>query len=631
MLTEIRDRSSGVFSWVIAALIIIPMAFWGVNEYATTGATLSIAQVGEQKISQNDFQYRLSNEQQRMRQSMGDQVNAGLLNSAGFKQSVLDQMINRAIVAHVADDQGYRIGDAQLVDLIKNSDVFKTDGVFDPALYERYTIGTSYSKTQYEDQLRDGNRLAQVTSGYEESALVLTDEVRALLELQAEQRSFDLVTIKKANYLPAVTVNEAEIAEYYSANQQSFMQAEKISVSYLEIDKQNLLADIEIDEDELLAAYEQSAESYVSAEKRETRHILLGTNDDEDADSQKALAEKLVEELRAGADFAELAKANSSDPGSASNGGSLGLVERGQMVPEFEQATFALQEGVISDPIKSDFGYHIIRVDKIEASVQQPFEAVKADLERDERDRLADELVLEKRDQMRNLAFEQSGSLDAAAEELSLEIKSTAMFDRDTGLGLAAIPAFRTAAFSDEVLVENINSEPLELGDGHYVVIRKLNYQASEPKTLTAVTAQIKNILSDQKASVAAAEAGQALAEQAKLNWDGVASQEGLEIASFTVSLADQTRTVNQQIQQHVSSSRLNAGAPAVSTLEDSNGDFHIVRLTAVVAGNVGELSEQIKDSTRRLVAQRNGASLVNTYLDGLRGELVSEINTDLM
>ena len=631
MLTEIRQGSSGWFAYVIAALIIIPMAFWGVQEYASTDASLSIVEIGEQKISQNAFQQKLSSEQQRMRQRMGEQVNNDLLNSDGFKQQVLQQMINRALIQHVADEHDYRFSDKQLADVIKQSELFQTEDGFDQSAYDRYLAGSVYSKNRYEEELRAGQRLNQVMSGYQESALVLSDEVRYLLELQAEQRTFEMLTVKRADFVKDAVPVEMDIADYYSNNKQQFMQDEKASVSYLELSLDDLLDDIKIDEQELRAIYEQSAESFVSDEKRQTRHILLSTSDGEGEDAQQAKAEKLVSELRAGGDFAELAKTNSEDPGSANNGGSLGLVERGQMVPQFEQAAFSLAEGEISDPVKSPFGYHIIQVEKIQASQQQPFAEVKFDLEQDERQRIAEETLLERVEELRDLAYEQPDNLDAASEALELPILETTLFDRSSGTGIASNAVFRDTAFSEEILVDEINSEPIEIGAGKYVVMRKLDHQDSKPKMISEVYQEIKTLLTNQNATQAAELTGVELLEQAQQDWAVLSQRDDLKIESHTISLADSEPKVGPQIIELITSMHMLDGTVEVESLTDRAGDFHILRLNKVMPGDLNSLSEQVKEGTRRLVAQRNGESLVSTYLEGLREQLAPAINTELL
>ena len=635
MLTEIRDRSSGWFAWIIAALIIIPMAFWGVQEYASTEATPTLIEIGDQKITENQFQSQLASEQQRQRQANGNQVNNSLLNSEFFKRNVLDQMINRSLIDQISTDQNYQISNSDLAELIKQNPIFQVDGKFNSDAYERYVISSQFSKTQFENAIRNDSRVSQVLSGYQESALVLPDEVRTLLEFQAEKRSFDLVSIKQQNYIDAVEVSDDEISTYYTDNEDRFMESEKVSLSYLELDINQLMLDVEVNEDELLAIYEQNVESYISTETRQTRHILLSTDGDND-DDQLAKANALVTELRDGGDFSELAKNNSEDPGSAASGGDLGVVERGVMVEEFETATFALEEGAISDPVKSQFGYHIIQVNKINASAQQAFADVRFDIEQLEKQRIAEEDLIDRVELLRDFAYEQPDNLDSAAEELSLEILTTELFDQVSGDGIAANAVIRDTAFSEAVLYEGTNSEPIEISEGRYVVVRKLDHQESKPKELSQVSDQVKELLVAQKASAAASDDGEKLLLQAEANWqeltDSIAESEVIELTSHTVSLADQERSVDTSVLVEVSNMQApSSDAPIITTVSANNGDFYIVRLTDIQAGDLNEVSEQIKDNTRRLIEQRNGQSLASAYLESLRTKLVPEIDTSAL
>lgn len=631
MLTEIRDRSSGWFAWVIAVLIIIPMAFWGVNEYATTEANPSLVKVGEKKITEAEFQTQFYNQQERMRQAMGENVDNNFLNSDGFKQRVLQEMINRALLEQVAEDHGYRIGDQQLAQTIKDSELFQTEGKFDESAYDQYVQSSQYSRTRYETALRNDKRLRQVTTGYEESALVLPDEIRRLLEIQAEKRSFDLLTIKQSDYLKGIQVGDAEISEYYDENQMAFLNQEKVAVNYLELSLDKITETLEIEDEELLEIYQQNADSYISTEKRETRHILLNTNNGEDVTEQLAKAESLIEQLNNGSDFAVLAEQHSGDAGSAARGGSLGKVEPGQMVPEFEKATFSLAEGEISSPIKSQFGYHIIQVQKIHEPEQQSFADVKFDLMQEERARRAEEILLEKVDELRDLAFEQPSNIDAAAEMMGLSVLTSALFARDSGVGIAASEKVRDAAFSDETLVDERNSEPIEVTEGHYVVIRKAQYQAAEAKPLAEVREAISKTLTNQSAAELARQAGDALLEKAHLNWQAIVEDESLQVASHTIALIDNNRIVGEAVLRKVTSLSLPDGQPVVSSADEPNGDYHIVRLTNIEAGDINSISEQIKDSTRRVIAQRNGQSLMMSYIDSLNHSLAPEINYDLL
>ena len=631
MLTEIRERSSGVFAWIIAGLIIIPMAFWGVQEYASTEPVPIIVEVGDEKISQNQFQQHLATAQARERERNPSLANSDVLNGDFFKQRVLQDLVNRAALSNVAEKQNYRVGDKQLAELIKNSSLFQTDGKFDQTVYETYLQTQLSSKNQFETNVRNDSRMNQVTTGFQESALVLPDEVRELLEIQAEQRTFDLITINKSDFVDGISVADEDVQEYYEANTDNFSNPDQLSISYVELDIESIAATISVTEQEVRDAYDDNVESFVSQESRTTRHILLSTGGSNSDTEQLNKAEQLVVELKAGADFAELAKTNSQDPGSANQGGLLGDIELGQMVPEFESATFDLAEGQISDPIKTQFGYHIIQVEKINGSEPQSFEEVRFDLEQEERDRKAEEALSEKVEQLRNLVFEQPNSLEEAAEDLGVQLKTSALFSRSQGQGIASNELIRSAAFSEQVFQEGINSEPIELSADRYVALRKDKFVASAPKPITEVSEQIKAILVDQRASLAAENQGASVLEKSQSQWSSLESDESVSIATQTVSMIDNESKVSNDVLRHILKAQLKDDSATVSSLTGLGGDFHIVRLTKIAAGNLNDVSEQVKDATRRLVAQRNGASMFNSYINNLGSTLSSEINSDLL
>lgn len=630
MLTEIRDRSSGVFAYVIAALIIIPMAFWGVQEYANTEAQPVIVEVGDQKITQGLFQQSLAQAQRTAQQRNPSLANSNLLNNDFFKNQVLEDLIQRAVVEKIATDKNYQIGNQQLADLIKSSELFQLDGEFDQSAYDAFVQSRAYSKTQFENETRSNSRLSQVASGYQESALVLPDEVRELLEIQAEQRTFDLITIKQADYATDIVVSDEDIQAFYEDNVDNFLEPDRMVINYLELDAEQVATEVTVDADKVKALYEENKDSYISPETRTTRHILLSTNDSNE-DEQLAKAQDLFTQLQAGADFAELAKEHSQDPGSASNGGSLGEVEPGVMVPEFEQATFALEEGDISEPVQSQFGYHIIKVDKINGGDLPSFEEVKADIEQGERDLLADELMLEKLDQLRNLVFEQPESLDGVATEMGLELKTSEIFSAANGSGIAANEAVRTAAFSDQVSIEGINSEPIDLGNNVYAAISKKDFIASAPKPLTEVTAQIKQQLINERAAKAAKQAGDEILAKAKLDWSSLSNDESLSIETHTVTLIDTQPKADPSVIREVMRAQLNNEATKIISTADRTGNFNIIRLNKIAPGDLNVVSEQIKDSTRELVAQRNGLDLFESYIKGLSSDLNLQINEDLL
>jgi len=632
MLTDIRDRSSGIFAWFIAALIIIPMAFFGVSEYASTEARPTIVEIGDQKIIQQDYQARLQQAQNQARQSNPGLANSDVLNSDFYKKQVLQSMINRSITSHVANEYNYQIGEKAVDKIISEDPNFQTDGKFDQSLYNVFAASRGRAgAAQIKADIRSSSINQQVISGYQESALVLPSEVRELLEIQAEQRTFDLITIKQSDFNDTVSVTDTDISEHYNNNIDQYMLPDRTSVSYIELDKAVIAEGLTIEESRLQQLYDEYAESFIADETRSTRHILLNTGGDNDDEAQKAKIEDLASQLSNGADFAELAKANSQDPGSAQNGGSLGDVSRGEMVEEFNDVMFELAEGEISAPVKTQFGYHLIQVEKINATAPDSFDTLRVELEFEERERLAEDLVIEQAEQLRNGLFEQPDALASVAQDLELTVRTTELFSREEGTGVALNEAVRSAAFSEQVQSDGVNSELIETADGVYVGLRKLSFAASEPKKLIDVNEQIRASLTTERAIAAAKDAGDSVMARAESDWDSLVEDSTVEISTQTISMLDTNRVVPSDVLREVIKMRLDDVSTKVMSFTGASGDFNVVRLTQIAAGDLAEVSQQVKDATRTLIEQRNGQSLYGAYIKGLNEELANDINEDLL
>ena len=632
MLTEIRDRSSGVFAWFIAGLIIIPMAFFGVQQYASTEPRPTIVEIGDQKIVQQDYQARLLQAQNNARQSNPSLANSDLLNSEFYKKQVLQSMIDQSITSYVANKHNYRVSDKAIDRVITQDPSFQIDGKFDQSLYTAFAASRGRAGTdQIKSDIRSASRNRQVVSGYQESALVLPSEVRELLEIQAEQRTFDIITIKQSDFNDKVTVTDADIEEHYNDNIENYMLPDRTSISYVELDKAVIAEGLTIEESRIQELYTEYTEGFVADETRNTRHILLNTGGDNDDDAQKAKIDDLAKQIAEGADFAELAETHSQDPGSAKNGGSLGDVKRGEMVEEFNDAMFALAEGEVSAPIETQFGYHLIQVLKIDTTVPDSLDILRVDLEFEERERLAEEFIIEEAEKLRNTLFEQPGSIADVAQELDLTVKTTPLFSREEGSGVAINEAIRAAAFSQPIQEDGVNSELIETADGVYIGLRKLDFAASEPKKLADVTAEIKTKLTTERAIAAAEEAGDSVVSRAETDWLSLANDSSVEINTYTTSMIDTNRVVSADVLREIIRMRLDDTATKVNSFTGINGDFNVVRLTQIAPGDLAAVSQQIKDSTRALIKSRNGQSLYNAYIKGLNDTIATDINEDLL
>ena len=639
MLAEIRSRAKGWALWLIALIIIIPMAFWGIQEYFVGATNAPVAEVVDQQISQAAFRAALENQRNFVRQQMGDNVNNPFLDSMAFRMGVLNGLIQQALIADVANSKGYRVGDEFLSDLIRGSELFQAeDGRFDAQAYQRYVIGQGqYSQSQFESRLREQTALSQVASGYAESSFVLPGELSRLVQLTGEQRGFSTATLQPAVFMDSMEVTDDQVSEYYDTNQAQFFQPEQMKVSYLELSVDDLIEDIQVGEDELLAAYESQKAEYATQETRATRHILIEAGQDSEAEVlQEAMerAASLVEDLRQGADFEELARENSDDIGSAQAGGDLGNIERGQMVEEFEAAAFALEPGEISDPVKSQYGYHIIRVDQLNAPEIQPYEDVRAELLEDERRRLAEVDFFEMADELQNLVYEQPDTLEGAADELDLEIRTSDWFSADAGTGIAANTQVRQTAFSELVMDEQLNSDAIEINEDAYIVIRKSDYKPESPEPLDAVADDIRQLLLYNGAREMAAQRADALLAslQSGDDWDYVTATAGIQGEYFIVARSDANIPVGRVILDEVFSlDRPSDGESFYATVPDPAGGVTLIRLNRVDDVRVENASEQAVNSARDALRQRHGDSYMSNYQRGLLKEAEPIINEELL
>ncbi len=613
MLSNIRENSSGVLAWIVAILIIIAMAFFGLSSYVGHEPTPVIAKVGDRSINQLQFRGEFDQWKRMMRQRMGQNSTLDL-DSDSFKQNTLDRMINREIVAGLAEKQGYTVSDEQVANSILTNPQFQLDGEFSQETYDSYVSSVARSKSDYEDQVRQRLSVSQVISGFGDSGFSLGNTVTELSGLQAQKRTFDLVSFKVDDLAKGVELTDEQIQAYYDENIDDYLEDDRMSVSYVRLSAKDLEGEVTVSDEDLQVIYDENQESYLTEETRNVRHILFtGDNALEDATST-------LDKLNVGGDFAALAKELSQDPGSGANGGDLGVVERGQMVKPFEDKSFELEQGVVSEPVQSRFGYHLIEVTGINSPEIPAFADVKEDLRKEQLKALSEEIFFERLEQLKNIVYENPESLDVAADELSLKVQKTSLFSRTKGNGLTNNPAIRDAAFSDSVFVDNNNSDVIEISATEVVALRKEDFVASKPKVLQQVRAQVSNTLKSAKAKeLAVSESEGIFAKLAEGDWNAVLKAAELEAEEQTVSYATSAAGIDRKVIDDVFLASV-GGSTQSGRVEAGNGDYYIYKLTSV--DEESNIEQSVTDSVERLLQSDSGNALVAKYLEYQREKL---------
>jgi peptidyl-prolyl cis-trans isomerase D len=514
MLQNMRDRLTGPFVWFIVGIIVIPFAFFGIETFRTGGGDPTLAKVGDQKITQSQFSAGYDQRMQQLQSLMGENFRQDLIDQDRFRKSVLDDMVQESLLRQQVREAGYRASDAALFEAIRAIPAFQEDGTFSSEAYRNRLAMQGYTPARFEAQLRDALVIDQMREGLLASTFVTTAGAAQAYSLNEQQRWLAYAVFSAARFLPQVQVGADEIAARYEERKSRLQSPERLRLAYVEL-ALDALPQAEPPAPEVLRVIYESdkAARFSTLEERRARHILI--NFGADREQARERIEAVAEKLAQGGDFAALAQTYSEDPGSKSKGGDLGWIKRGQMLEKFEQALFALGKGEVSEPVETEFGWHLIKLEELREATTKPFESpeVQAELLRIYRTRDAERRFQELSEKLEQTAFESPGSLEPAAQAAGLKVQTSDWFTRTAGAGIAANPAVREAAFSEDVLQNGENSRPLSLGENRIVVIRKQEYEPPRQKTLEEVADTLREELKAQAARARAqSEAAAALA-----------------------------------------------------------------------------------------------------------------------
>lgn len=522
MLIAIRERAKGWLAWLIVGAIALTFTVTGVYSYVSGPPASEVAEVAGVPITRDAVERLYQQQRRQLEQLFGGQLDPRLFDDRQLRREALQNLIDQALLRHYVAKQGFRISDATLAEYIRSQPFFQVDGRFSSEQYHALLRSEGLTPEAFEARLRVEQMLAQAQQGLYESAFVTEPEVKRLLELQWQQRELAYLTVPVTAFADEIEIPDDEVRAYYERNQDLFLRPEQLRLAYLELAPEVLAAEVAIDDDEVRRRYEEIKDvRYRSGGQRQVRHILLTVPAGADAQEDERIRQRLEEmrqQILAGeATFEELAQAHSEDPGAARTGGNLGLVGPGDMVPEFEQAAFALQQGELSEPVRTEFGWHLIEVTAIEPEQVLPFAEVEAELRQELIDQQVARLVMERANRLADLAYEHPDELETAAEALGLEIRQTDWFGREGAEdGFAANPEVVRAAFSEDVLVLQRNSQLLELGPNHYAVVRLLEHQSAEPRPFEEVQAEARQQLERQRMAEQAQALGTELLAKAR-------------------------------------------------------------------------------------------------------------------
>lgn len=612
MLQKLRDQTQSLGFKVIVAVLVFALAFFGFgafNVFAPGDPT--VASVNGEDITQGKLLAE-ADRQRRLLMQYGEQLDPEELDPLRLQSAALEGLINSALLGQMAEDMALTASPDRVAAAVRADPNFQVEGAFDQNLYQRSLSALGYKPTEYMAELRKHLTIDQLRQAVADTAIAADWEIRLFAGLMDQRRDLAWLTFGLDRFSEEVVVDEADIELHYAEHQAEMMTEESLDVAYVELGWEQLLEDpdISVTDERLQREHEADEAAAEDSEQRRSSHILLRAGDERSDEEAIVQLEDLRGRLLAGESFAALAEEFSEDPGSAAQGGDLGAVGRGIFDPDFEAALWALQEeGEISQPVKSAFGYHLIRLDGVEFTEFPSFDERKDEIEARLRGEAARELLADRVRELDNLAFEQNDSLDGIAEAFGLTPLLVDNVTRDGGPGVFGDEAaLREALFAPDVLHDGNNTAAIEYGDGRALVARVRTHHPPELRPLEDARPQIEALLVERAARQALSEAqADALVRiQAGESVSEVADGYGLSWRTVEgARRLGQDEVPAAVLQAAFEMSRPAAGGKSVGVASLGEEGQAIVTVTRVLDGDPAALADTELDGLRRLAAGR--------------------------
>ena len=629
MLQAMRNKMHGWPSIIVLGLAVLAMSLFGMESYFMSNDDAFVAKVGKHEIDQRAFQDRVNQLRQQAAEQQGEQFDSSTFEKNETKLRILDGMIDEQLLLQANADWGLRVSDLAMRDYIASIPAFQVNGQFDGTSYRAWLTSQYKTPEMFENEIRSSLATQLLPSAISDSTIASDAQLDHFLKLLSQRRDLRYFQLPRPA-LDNKTVSDAEIETWYKAHQADYMNPEQVSVKYIEVVGADLPLAAEPSDDELRKRYASEKQRFVQPEQRLVSHILVNVPANATPEQQKAAlakAEKIAAEANPG-DFAKLAEQDSQDLGSRRLGGDLGWLEKGVTNEAFDSALFAMQKGQISKPVLSSDGYHIIWLRDIRSGESKPFEEVRDQLVKEstaaERDRTYNEVA----GKMSDNTYQNPTSLEPASVALKLPIKTTALFTRKGGEGVAANPKVVAAAFSDDVLVQGNNSGLIDLGNNHSVVVHVDQHVPAAAKPLAEVRADVQQkILDERAAAIEKKQADEALARLRK----------GETMDDVAKSLGASITTVNEAVRHAQMPAPLltqafllphpAAGKPQFATVDMLDGTYVLLAVDKVQDGDLSKVPPEQRESLRQQMAQAYGYEATRELIDQLKAKTKIKIN----
>ena len=615
MLQDIRDNSQGVIAKIIIGFIVAIFALFGVDSIVNGFITSPpVAEINGEEITEAQLQVNTQN----LLNSIG--VSADSLDQGLLEQIALSQILEEVLLRQSAEKSAMAVSNDRIDRSIIENPNFQIDGAFNGDLAVRTMASQGFSIPIYRESLQQQMLLSQLANAYSSSAFVTNSELERIAGLSAQTRDFRYLSIPLGTRTLGMPISDAEIESYFNENQQNFTQPETVSVSYVMLDKSVISSAIELDEGAVEAQYETERSAFEGSAEKRASHILFEVGSDLSEDQAMEMATTAKQLIDAGEKFETVALEMSTDIVSAEEGGDIGYTDGSSFPVAIEEALEVLSIDQVSGPVVSDFGVHIVKLTEDSVNVFQSFEEIAERIERELKSSEVELTYSERLGDLSNLAFE-TGNLETISEELEMDVLTSSAFGRMGGIGIFSNQALIAAAFSDEVLLGNNNSEVIELSPSQAVVLNVtlfneaavLPLEEVEPEIAVIIRTQmerdaVQNLNEQLLTSIENDEPVEQLLVDNQIEW---LSEEGVGRAAISVN--------REILAQVFSMSLVNTDTPVYGNLILTNDTAVIVELTSINVGSIDSLAQTDRENMVSSMISDLGNSDFQAYMTNLQ------------
>ena len=617
MLEAIREKFTGWIAILIIGLISLTLVISFGNMDQTPLENDVVITVNSKEISLFDYREEFSNQLQRYQEVFGDQIPKILEES--IKESTTDSLVLKNLLLDYIDQQGYRVSPEYVAELIKENSQFRLGDVFTKENYAAILASQGTTIPEFENNLRVQLEINQLRRAVIDTSFMTAGEFRRFVQLQMQERSGEYLAISNQQFIKDVAIKSENIESYYQENPDFFMTEEQIDVEYIAIDIDDIAASIEFNDEDLKKYYEENIERFVSNEERRSRHILIAIDEQDSEESALDLVTSLKNRLSAGEAFEILAKEFSNDPGSAENGGDLGWAERGLFVPEFDETLFNLEINQISEPVKTQFGYHIIQLNELKAGIQQNFEDIEYDLRFEYSRLLAEETLFDLAGQMDDLSLQAFNELDSVALKLELPIQVMNAVTRNSSTLLNEDPELIQLLFNP-VSIEQTENTPVFEINNTILVARVAEHRLPMIKEYSLVKDQIVSFLEEEMATKLAGDyANKILQDFSEFSsFEKLAEDNSLEVIGFDSVLRSNTDIPSSLLDPIFKFSKQDIENNKVIDVQDSE-NIYLIKLTEINPGKLEKFSDEERTAGKQQISEEIGSSELDAFAETLR------------